>query len=71
MKKALVVIIWVTCVAGVWGMKNVTFEEIIKKLPSRVMGWKKSAQRAGYNSKTLYKYINCGAELYISYDFTD
>ena len=71
MKKALVVIIWVTCVAGVWGMKNVTFEEIIKKLPSRVMGWKKSAQRAGYNSKTLYKYINGGAELYISYDFKE
>ena len=71
MKKALVIIIWVTSIAGVYAMDNLTLKEITAKLPAQVLGWQKSTKGAVYNAKNLFKYINGGAELYISYEFKE
>ena len=37
------------------------------KLPLEVKGWKRPAKPLGYDAKSLYEYIDGGAELYISY----
>lgn len=63
------------CIFGFLGIfimaKNnpVTFTQSAEKLPADVLGWKKSAEGAVYYPKNLFKYINGGAELYISYSF--
>ena len=67
----MVIIIWVTFVAGVYGMENLTLKEITAKLPTQVQGWQKSTEAAVYSAKNLFKYINGGAELYISYEFKE
>jgi hypothetical protein len=38
-------------------------------LPSEIDGWKKADNPITYDQKTLYEYIDGGAELYIAYDF--
>jgi hypothetical protein len=38
-------------------------------LPSEIDGWKKAGPPEVYDRKTLFKYIDGGAELYISYGF--
>jgi len=43
--------------------------DISKQLPGDIDGWQKETENTLYNSETLYKYINGGAELYISYNF--
>ncbi|MCP5108208.1 MAG: hypothetical protein GY950_32785 [bacterium] len=43
--------------------------DFLKTLPADVNGWKKAAGHTVYNRDNLYKYINGGAELYISYNF--
>jgi hypothetical protein len=70
-----ITLIVVICIFGFLGTtimaKNtlLTFTEIAEKLPARVQDWKKSSEGAVYNPKNLFKYINGGAELYISYNF--
>lgn len=39
------------------------------KLSSSLLGWQRSSQVKTYNPDSLYKYINGGAELFISYNF--
>lgn len=39
-------------------------------LPAQVGAWKKAATPAHYDPKTLYDYIDGGAELYLAFDFT-
>jgi hypothetical protein len=39
------------------------------KLPARVGAWKKPAQPEHHDRKTLYDYIDGGAELYLAFDF--
>lgn len=41
------------------------------ELPAQVGAWKKAATAARYDCKTLYDYIDGGAELYLAFDFTD
>jgi hypothetical protein len=43
--------------------------ELSKQLPAQINGWRKSAQTTLYTPKNLFKYIDGGAELYISYSF--
>ncbi len=43
--------------------------EFAKLLPAELGGWKRSDTVESYDSKTLFKYINGGAELYRSYGF--
>ena len=40
-----------------------------KMLPSEIDGWKKAGPPESYDRTTLFKYIDGGAELYISYGF--
>jgi hypothetical protein len=44
-------------------------EELKELLPSEVKGWRISTEDQFYNRKSLYDYINGGAELYLSYGF--
>lgn len=39
------------------------------RLPPRVGAWKKPARPARYDRKTLYQYIDGGAELFLAFDF--
>lgn len=54
-------------------MKGETLSEsaidFYKHLPSTVRGWEKKGQPEVYDRKTLFKYIDGAAELYISYHF--
>jgi hypothetical protein len=43
--------------------------DFFMKLPLEIGGWKKTGPPETYDSKTLFKYIDGGAELYISYNF--
>jgi hypothetical protein len=47
--------------------KGKTSEEI--SLPSEASGWKWDGKEIKYNSKTLFKYIDGAAELYLAYGF--
>jgi hypothetical protein len=49
--------------------KTTDLTGISQKLPAEINGWKKAAAQEFYNPDTLFKYINGGAELYISYNF--
>ena len=46
-----------------------SMKELKELLPSKVKGWRISAEDQYYNRKNLYDYINGGAELYLSYGF--
>lgn len=48
---------------------NTQLTDLLEKLPGTIDGWKKSAKSAVYGPDNLFKYINGGAELYISYRF--
>ena len=79
MKKKTVIKISLFCFLGMIIMSNLfnltaaaepsELTELTKKLPEEIHGWKKSAEDVLYTPENLYKYINGGAELYISYDF--
>ena len=43
--------------------------DFFAKLPARVGEWKKPARPMLYDRKTLYDYIDGGAELYLAFDF--
>lgn len=63
------------CIIGILGTtimantNDLTAAELLEKLPPDVQGWKKSGDTTVYNPENLFKYINGGAELYISYNF--
>ncbi len=50
---------------GLWQMKS----DITVLLPDTIEDWKVSAKDQMYSRENLYKYIDGGAELYISYGF--
>jgi hypothetical protein len=43
--------------------------ELVDALPPTIEGWSKAGDAEVYDPKTLFQYINGGAELYISFDF--
>ncbi len=47
----------------------VDIENIAKQMPTNIGEWKKAEGETYYTPDNLFKYINGGAELYISYDF--
>lgn len=46
-----------------------TLTDISNALPAEIDGWKKADKDTFYNPENLFKYIDGGAELYISYNF--
>jgi hypothetical protein len=46
-----------------------TLTDLSNVLPAEIVGWKKSDKDTFYNPENLFKYIDGGAELYISYNF--
>jgi len=40
-------------------------------VPTAVSGWKSAAKDASYDRRTLYDYIDGGAEVYLAYDFRE
>jgi hypothetical protein len=68
MRKQTILIIVGLCFLGM----NIMANELIdfsNHLPAELNGWKKDAKPDMYNPQTLFKYIDGGAELYISYNF--
>jgi len=49
----------------------VSIDDFNKALPPELDGWKKADTPATYDNKSLYEYINGGAELYIAYNFKE
>ncbi len=68
MKKQTFIMFFLLCGVGMTIMAN-TMKNLSNALPGEMNGWEKTAQDTFYNPKTLFKYINGGAELYISYNF--
>jgi hypothetical protein len=48
---------------------TIHINELSKKMPAELNGWKKSDKDPIYTPENLFEYINGGAELYISYNF--
>ncbi|MDQ1352269.1 MAG: hypothetical protein QG657_2575 [Acidobacteriota bacterium] len=46
-----------------------TLTDLSNALPAEIDGWKKADKDTFYNPENLFKYIDGGAELYISYNF--
>lgn len=46
-----------------------SIDDFSKALPVEIDGWQKAGNPVTYDQKTLYEYIDGGAELYIAYDF--
>ena len=68
MKKQSYIIIFILCYVGMNIMAN-NLTDLSKQLPAEINGWEKDSEHTVYDSKTLFKYIDGGAELYISYNF--
>jgi hypothetical protein len=62
-----ILIIFVGVTAG-YAMA-VSIDDFDKVLPAEIDGWKKADKPVTYDNKSLYDYINGGAELYIAYNF--
>lgn len=45
--------------------------EFYRSLPSNVKGWKAAGEDLTFDRNTLYRHINGGAELYLTYDFRE
>jgi len=67
MKKTIMTLILIVTL-GMTMTANLKLKEIANRLPQEVDGWKKVSGTV-YTPKTLFKYIDGGAELYISYNF--
>ncbi len=44
-------------------------KDLIKSLPAEISGWKASGSDAVYDKKTIYDYLDGGAEVYLAFDF--
>jgi len=64
-------LIFLCCLGMTIMADNITINinELSKKLPAEINGWKKSLKDTIYTPENLFEYINGGAELYISYNF--
>jgi hypothetical protein len=61
--------VWIFTVAGIGnGEEKVKMNQKIS-LPSEADGWKWDGKETEYNSKTLFKYMDGAAELYLAYGF--
>jgi hypothetical protein len=68
MRKQTILIIIGLCFLGM----NIMANDLIgfsNRLPGELNGWKKDVKPNLYDPQTLFKYIDGGAELYISYNF--
>jgi hypothetical protein len=65
----LVIMVWVFTAAGIGnGEGKIDMNQKVS-LPSEADGWKWDGKKAEYNSKTLFKYMDGAAELYLAYGF--
>ncbi len=65
----LVILVWTfTMVGSVKGEENGKMNQEIS-LPSEAGGWKWDAKEMRYDSKTVFKYMDGAAELYLAYGF--
>ena len=55
--------------AAVVPLMSQSIHDINAALPAEISGWKTAGTAVPYQPDTLYKYINGGAELFISYNF--
>ena len=68
MRRNAILLIFLLMISDCGGgdMKN-----LYQSLPKQIMDWKAKGQDEIYNRKTLFDYINGGAELYLTYDFQE
>ena len=73
-KIIIILSVMLNCFTGVPAMgddSTARLEQLAHGLPEAIDNWKKSTDFAVYDSDNLYTYINGGAELYISFQFTN
>jgi len=46
-------------------------KDFVPKIPKQVLGWNASGEDAVYDRKTLYDYMDGGAEVYLAFDFRE
>jgi len=64
-----VIMVWIFSVAGiVKGEEKGKMDQVVS-LPSEAGGWKWDGKEMKYDSRTLFKYIDGAAELYLAYGF--
>src|SRR4030043_724741 len=65
----LVIMVWMFTIAGiVKGEEKGKMDQVVS-LPSEAGGWKWDEKEMEYDSRTLFKYIDGAAELYLAYGF--
>ncbi len=67
-------LVWLTILLCFQGMTmtantTTTLADLSNALPAEIDGWRKAEKDTFYNPENLFKYIDGGAELYISYNF--
>ena len=62
------ILLLVICIIAGSAMAK-SIDDFNRVLPQEIDGWKKADKPVTYDNKTLYDYINGGAELYIAYNF--
>lgn len=64
-----VIMVWIFTIAGiVKGEEKGKMDQVVS-LPSEAGGWKWDKKEMKYDSRTLFKYIDGAAELYLAYGF--
>jgi len=64
-----VIMVWIITAAGAGNGEEKERMSQKVSLPSETNGWKWDRKEAEYNSKTLFKYMDGAAELYLAYGF--
>lgn len=54
---------------SIWGQKKDPMEALVMKIPELFDGWHASGPGRYYTRKDIFRYLDGGAELYLSYDF--
>ncbi|MCU0287707.1 MAG: hypothetical protein MUF15_15110 [Acidobacteria bacterium] len=69
MKKLWLIIIFYLFGVSIMANTKTTLNELATVLPTSIDGWQKANENTFYTPGNLFKYIDGGAELYISYNF--
>lgn len=59
----------IVAVLAVAALAGGAVKDLAPKLPKQVLDWKASGEDAVYDRKTLYDYMDGGAEVYLAFDF--
>jgi hypothetical protein len=56
-------------IAAIYGGDMSSVKNLYQSIPAQIMDWKVKVKDRTFDRKTIFKYIDGGAELYLAYDF--